>query len=92
MKELIESIKIMEERDEVKSKEYLTDGYHSKLHPLIQNAVNLANEKLIEDGMPNFKNIDLLKQEGYDIYPGEVDSFGWVTGCIKTSKGIIVFG
>jgi hypothetical protein len=31
-------------------------------------------------------------KNGYDVYPGEHDSYGWITGCIKTTRGIIVFG
>jgi hypothetical protein len=34
----------------------------------------------------------LIKEAGYDIFPGERDGFGWLTGCIQTKKGVVMFG
>lgn len=54
---------------------------------------DFAYEYLITDeGHPNFKNINILRENGFPVYPGEQDSFGWLTGCIKTKKGTLVFG
>lgn len=63
-------------------------------HLLISVIRHLANVLLIDkDGGPNFDEIDRLYQEyGYFIFPGERDRFGWLTACIETKKGIIVFG
>ena len=45
------------------------------------------------EGEPLFDTMDQLQKEhGYFIFPGERDRFGWVTGCLQTKKGIIVFG
>jgi transketolase len=33
-----------------------------------------------------------LQKHNYYVYPGEQDRFGWLTGCIDTSKGTIVYG
>ena len=53
----------------------------------------LAIEALITSGgRCNWLNIFDIRERGYNVYPGERDSFGWVTGCIRTSKGIIVYG
>lgn len=54
---------------------------------------SLADELLItEQGQCNWPNIRRLKNEGYNIYAGDKDDFGWLTGCIETKKGIIVYG
>lgn len=63
-------------------------------HPLIDEIEFIATRLLINDqGEPEFDEIDrLYKEFGYFVFPGERDSFGWVTGCIQTKKGFIVFG
>lgn len=63
-------------------------------HPLIDEIVFLAARLLITDkGEPEFDEMDRLYNEhGYFIYPGERDQFGWVTACLQTKKGTIVFG
>jgi hypothetical protein len=33
-----------------------------------------------------------FQEKGYKIYAGEQDSFGWLSGVIKTKKGEIMFG
>lgn len=63
-------------------------------HHLISVIRNLASNTLIlDDGTPDFAAIDFLFHEyGYFIFPGERDRFGWLTACLRTKKGIIVFG
>ena len=63
-------------------------------HPLIDEIVFIATRLLITDkGEPHFDEMDRLHRDyGYFIYPGERDRFGWVTGCLQTKKGFIVFG
>lgn len=63
-------------------------------HPLIEEITFIATRLLIDDkGQPIFDEMDRLYTEfGFFIVPGERDSFGWVTGCIQTKKGFIVFG
>lgn len=63
-------------------------------HPLIDEIQFIATRLLITDqGEPEFDLIDkLFKEHGYFIYPGERDRFGWVTACLQTKKGFIVFG
>lgn len=77
----------------------LEDGDDDKIlshqdHLLVSVIQNLATKLLItESGTPDFDEIDRLYHEhGYFIFPGERDSFGWLTACIRTKKGIIVFG
>lgn len=66
---------------------------YDRNHPLVIAILHLANEILIgEDGHPNRKNIDKVIEKGFYTFPGEMDRFGWVTGCIELSRGIIIFG
>jgi hypothetical protein len=57
------------------------------VHPLVEAVVYLATEYLA-----NYENIQLLKNAGYKVFPGEQDSFGWLTGWIEIKKGQILFG
>lgn len=93
MKDLINLLSKIENNSEIEKTRYLTDGYYEKLNPDIQIAVKEAYKSLITDtGECNWDNIKTLKESGYNVFPGEKDSFGWLTGCIKTNKGIIVYG
>lgn len=70
------------------------EGYYREdLPPLVQEIIFLSDDVLIaEGGQPNWENVNLLKQEGFPVRPGDNDSFGWLTGIITTSKGDIMFG
>ncbi len=35
---------------------------------------------------------EMIRKAGYDVYAGEQDRFGWLTGCIEMKRGVIVFG
>jgi hypothetical protein len=60
------------------------------VHPLVEAVVYLATEYLAIEN--NYRNIQLLKNAGYKVFPGEQDSFGWLTGWIEIKKGQILFG
>lgn len=60
---------------------------------LVSYIEELACSVLItDDGSCNWDNIYKLRNDGYLIYAGEADSFGWLTGCIETKRGVIVYG
>ena len=63
-------------------------------HDLIPIAEEAASDLLITgEGVPDFTLIDALYHDhGYFIFPGERDRAGWITACLQTKKGIIVFG
>ncbi len=63
-------------------------------HALIDEIQFIATRLFVTDkGEPDFNEMDRLQAEfNYFIYPGERDRFGWVTGCLQTKKGFIVFG
>ena len=74
-------------------KTYLTNGTADDYDPKVSKAVELACEHLITpNGGNNIINIKILKDNGFNVYAGERDSFGWLSGCIETRKGIIVYG
>lgn len=52
-----------------------------------------ANDYFIAgDGKPDRKNISIMDRNGFLVYPGEADCFGWLTGVLETKIGKVVFG
>ncbi len=69
------------------------NGYFNQNTPEMRAIVSLATELLIDDqGQCNWDNIDILQEEGFYVFPGERDRFGWLTGCISMMNGTIVYG
>lgn len=61
----------------------------------VQQLLNYLDDLIIvSNGSVNYQNIQKVNQYGYRIYPGERDSFGWLTGCVRKgySGPILVFG
>ena len=93
VKRLVNALKAVEALEDVKCSRTGMTAYISDKRPEIDRAVNIADDVLItKTGDVDRVNIARLKQEGYSVYPGECDSFGWLTGCIRTKVGILVFG
>lgn len=62
---------------------------------LYNNAVALCDDYLITNGgQCNWENIWILRNNGYSVFPGDSDSFGWLTGCVRKNDDfrILVFG
>ena len=77
------------EIDEWDKKKYFVDNELSK------QAIFLCEELLITgNGGCNWDNIHELRNSGYRVYPGERDSFGWLTGCVQKhgDERILVYG
>ena len=71
----------------------VTNNQYDRTHPIVVAALYLANEALIgDDGHPDRPNMDKVISKGFRIFPGEMDNYGWLTGCIELSRGIIMFG
>ena len=81
-------------------KKNVLNNYESKcshccimINNKINTILNMCASLLIDDeGHCNWTHIDLLKKSGFYVYPGEQDRFGWLTGCIDTQKGTIIYG
>lgn len=56
-----------------------------KKHEVEQVATNVL---VTEYGKCNWINIRTLREKGYDVYAGESDSFGWLSGVIERSDGV----
>lgn len=53
----------------------------------------LIDDLLItEYGECNWTNIDKLRNQGFEVYAKSQDRYGWISGCIKTKMGVIVYG
>lgn len=65
----------------------------NKHHDLINKALYWADVALItETGATNVPALSLIVAAGYPVYAGEQDRHGWLTGCIETKKGVLVYG
>ncbi len=91
MNRLVECLQMLEATDLPETSETVLDSVD---HDLIDEVKHAATQSMITSkGEPHFDNIDeLWRTHGYFIFPGERDRFGWLTACIQTKKGIIVFG
>jgi hypothetical protein len=95
MNELIEALKAIESNPNFigNRHDYLTNGTYDELHPLVQQVVDRADSELITNkGSCNWTAHDLLKKAGFPVTCGGRDSFGWLSGVIHTTKGMIVYG
>jgi hypothetical protein len=60
---------------------------------LIDNAIGEATNELIDDNGHNiWEYHQYLREIGFDVFCGDRDRFGWLTGCIQTKKGILIYG
>lgn len=93
--ELIAELDKAMESDELTS--YICDECKFISNGDLKNELDEAASGLLieEDGSPAYDlMLDLRKLSvgKYYVTPGEVDSFGWLTGCLHTPKGILVYG
>ena len=53
-----------------------------------------CGELITSYGGCNWAAIKKLEAAGYDVYAGEKDSFGWLTGCVQKagSDRVLVYG
>jgi hypothetical protein len=62
-------------------------------HPIIHEIKSIADTLLITDrGGCNWANIEILIDNSIEVFPVELDRFGWILGGIRTTKGIITYG
>jgi hypothetical protein len=85
---LLTLLKRLENDNSIEQVDYLEESI-----PIVNEIVQLANELLItEKGQCNYNNMAILESNNFNIFPLEVDSFGWLVAAIQTIKGIIVYG
>ena len=71
--------------DDVDSRQY------DVTHPVIRDIIQYATEYLTVGPDVHFCR-EIVHNAGYTVYPGEVDSFGWLSAYFQMKKGILLFG
>lgn len=93
VEKLIRVLHAIDEDDSIGAKPYLTDGPDDERSNLVQQAVSLADQELITSlGGNNYGAHAALEAAGFRVFCGEKDGSGWLSGCIQTNKGVIVYG
>ena len=60
---------------------------------LIRETERLAGDVLIDaSGRNRYDLHNELARHGFRVEPGEQDSCGWLSGCISTRKGKVLYG
>ena len=94
--ELVSYLKAIEVSGEIESvpeDDILNFGYITDRHLLVQNAVYVADQLLLQPGgQRNYPNEIELRKQGYYVFCLESDGFGWLSGGIHTMKGVIAYG
>ena len=81
---LLELWKIMEQNASIESDGFRGYSYYSDHHIETINVSNEISDLLITNGNINYVTMNKLKELGFNIFPVEKDSFGWLIGaCIK---------
>lgn len=85
MDELIAKLEELYSKDVEENSEYYEEEGEWYFKDYAQRDVELlANELLIgSGGSCNWENVNLLRSSGYNVFPGDRDSFGWLVGCIQ---------
>ena len=92
MEELIKGLAELEGCTSVAASKYLHDQEYPEAIFKVEMVSGLAH-CLVRGGEPDWAAIRVLEDNThYKVFAGEKDSFGWLTGCILTQKGILVFG
>ena len=88
--QLIEALQILEETPDIK---LFDEEYIVRDNPAALEASNIAENVLITTtGNTDWISVNLLRKAGYQVFPVEKDSFGWLIGGIHTSVGILTYG
>lgn len=92
-------LKALEELYDIQDDSYVfeEDGntYFECDNEIVYNVENLCAEKLIaKGGLCNWSNIRVLRDNGYRVFAGEKDGFGWLTGCVQKNGDprILIYG
>ena len=90
MEELLQCLQSLDNSDLPNSCSGILNGDKKSI---IHRISALASVVLITDeGLNILENHRYLESNGFPVFPGEQDSMGWLSGCIQTKKGIIVYG
>lgn len=66
---------------------------YEALEQLTSDLVGMMDDLLITDkGGCNWANINALKKLGYDVYPTDQDSFGWLCAAVEKNNHVVIYG
>jgi len=66
---------------------------YEKEAALLHETERVATEVLIDASGKNCWELHrMLEYHGFRVEPGETDGCGWLSGCICTRKGILLYG
>lgn len=96
-KAVLEKLEALQERTDL-----LWDGFDDSCRksfntnlddPQLQETLGLMCDIFIElDGSPNYDNIIWFRDHSnYEVIPGEVDSFGWLSAGIRKPNGPVLW-
>lgn len=89
---LIALEKLYSDQDNIYQEDGWTGFNENKIY---DDVVSLCDKYLITNvGQCNWDNIRVLRNNGYRVFAGEKDSFGWLTGCVQKNndKRVVVYG
>lgn len=90
---LLEEIDALVDLPEDNPERVLNNIENADIKNLIRQIEYEADKFLItKEGACRWENHEWLGEKGYSVFCGERDRFGWLTGCIQTKKGVIVYG
>ena len=78
---LISLLKIIDSDNSI----YVYKEEYTVSHPLVNAAKYIASTQL------NKNNIDKMTEAGFNVFPNVMSPYGWITGYIALSRGIITY-
>ena len=92
MNKLLKLLNYIENNEEIEPIRYLSSIDNQDIKDIVITIQYLAAMYLLKsNSLPNRDNIKRLEQNGFKVTPGDTDLDKWLSACIKTSKGVIVF-
>lgn len=92
-------VKALKELESIPENIRCPDGYDEyvdmqKIPVELAERIDILADTLLitSTGNVRYSAIDYLRSRSFPVTPGETDSFGWLSGRIHTTKGIVVFG
>ena len=90
VKKLIDALRYLESTPDLKLQ---NDEILVRNNEIVLETSMIAEITLISsNGRCNWDAIEILRKNGYNVFPVERDRFGWVIGGISTKVGILTYG
>ena len=70
---------------------YVIKGEYTVAHPLVDAAKYIACTHLNINNINNINNTQQIIEAGFNVFPDVMSKYGWITGYIELSRGIITY-